>query len=112
MLINAINNLSFELALLIFGLASWRVGFFIANEDGPFSFMDTLRYALGVRFDEYNNRIGKNTFADGLICVYCNTLWISLFWIILYSISASIAVLLALPFAVGAIALITHKAGA
>lgn len=65
--------------ILILSLAIARVSLFIAMEDGPFRFMDKVRYLVGVRPDETGlGHYGTNTFAEGLICYRCNSFWVAL----------------------------------
>lgn len=65
-----------EFVLLV--LASWRLTSLIVQEDGPFEIFARLRRLIGVRYDEYNQPIiYTNTFARGITCVWCASMWVS-----------------------------------
>jgi hypothetical protein len=48
------------------------------TESGPFGLLHKIRYWSGVRFDATSDPYGTNNFADGLLCMKCNSVWIGL----------------------------------
>ncbi len=74
---------------------------------GPFSVLGKLRHLVGVRFDEHSQPYGLNMVAEGSLCVYCNSLWIGIFMVILYSMGAPLWVFL--PFALSAVAIVMSR---
>lgn len=67
--------------LLILILANWRLTSLVVDESGPGEVLDYLRHLAGVRERrDSNNRIieryGTNTFADGLVCIWCASVWV------------------------------------
>ena len=63
---------------VILALATYRLSLLLAAEDGPLYVLARLRYMVGVRADEYGNLYGDNNFAEGLICQWCNSVWLGL----------------------------------
>jgi hypothetical protein len=62
--------------LLFLVLATWRATSLLVNEDGPFEAFAKFRYWAGVRYDSVRGVwYGENTFAEGLTCVWCVSLW-------------------------------------
>lgn len=96
----------FLLALLILAPATWRLSSLIAREDGPGGFLGWVRYRVGVRTDKYNVQYGENDFAKGLICLWCNSIWIGILWTAFYWLFGPPLLWVALPFAISGIALL------
>ncbi|MHA2046496.1 MAG: hypothetical protein ACW99G_17045 [Candidatus Thorarchaeota archaeon] len=61
-------------------LAAYRLSDMVADpfQEGPFGIFIALRDLAGVYFDEYSNAQGRNNFARGLLCQYCNSVWIGI----------------------------------
>lgn len=70
--------------LIIIFLASYRVSDLLSDttQEGPFGILLGLRVWSGVYFDEYSNAQGSTSFARGLLCQYCNSIWIGLLFTI------------------------------
>ena len=94
---------------LILALATWRLASLLATEDGPFDMFLRFRLLVGVGYDGYGNPIGLNTFAKGLSCVWCSSIWFGFFWTVLFIVFNDIAVYLSLPFALSAGAVIVER---
>lgn len=65
-----------EIFVLI--LATWRLASLLSREDGPWALLATLRHSLGVRHDERGVPYGTNTVAEGVLCLWCCSMWIGL----------------------------------
>lgn len=97
------------IALLILAFATYRFGSLLAWESGPYEILLKIRYAIGVRYDELNKPYGGNEVAKMILCLYCNTVWIALVLVILYSMFGTIVLALCLPFAISAGAIAIHE---
>lgn len=96
--------------LLVLTLACYRLSEMLANdkEDGPWFILSKFRHWVGVRYDDHSRAYGNNHWAEGLLCVYCNSMWFGILLAMLYVILGDIAVLLVSPFALsGAVVLAT-----
>ena len=64
------------IAFVLLVLATWRLSSLIAFESGPFDVFGRIRHIVGVRYDEYSQpTIFKNTFARGIVCFWCVSVW-------------------------------------
>ena len=107
---------------LIFALATWRVASLVADEDGPWMVLERLRDALGVTYiavtDDLGQptgeaeRAGTNVVAEAMICVWCNSIYIGLFFALLHLIAPLSSYYMALPFALSATAVLIKSKGA
>lgn len=79
------------------------------NQSGPFGFLDWLRSKAGVRFNQMNVAYGTNSLAEGLLCVYCVSVWIGTGFTVLFYFAPTWAFWLALPFALSALAIVANK---
>lgn len=71
--------------LLIIGLATWRIGHILAKEDGPFEIVKKIRKLFGtVTDDQTDAEHGTNTLSEGILCIWCNTVWIGLVFSVLF----------------------------
>ena len=69
--------------LVILALASWRLAYMLVNEDGPGAVFSRLRYRAGVRSVVTRDNAGQpvaskvalNGLAEGLMCVWCVSVW-------------------------------------
>lgn len=64
--------------LLIAILAAYRLTLLISSEGGPYAVLERFRYLVGVRLDEYSKPYGTNTWARGILCPYCLSVWVGL----------------------------------
>jgi hypothetical protein len=90
------------LIILVISLAVWRISnlLYDVEQAGPLGLMDKVRFFLGVRFDNEGQPITEpGSLAEGVLCVYCNSLWIGLSFTLLFVINKMVAFVVALPFA-------------
>jgi len=57
-------------------LATWRISHMLIHEAAPYDLLSKLRYRVGVRYDKESKPYGTNEFARGLLCPYCNSVWL------------------------------------
>ncbi len=86
------------MSFAILALAVWRLSSLLAREGGPFDIFTKLRYFLGVRFDERSKPIATNSISEGVLCIWCNSIWIGLFASLLISSNAIDVVINTLAF--------------
>lgn len=78
-----------EFFLLV--LAVWRITSLVSLEDGPWDIFAKFRHFIGVRYDEYSQpTIFKNTFAKGIVCVWCASVWFAFVGAILSPYTANV----------------------
>lgn len=90
----------------ILALATFRISSLVAEEDGPFGVFEGFRKTVGVRRDEKGENYGTNNFSVGLVCIWCNSIWIAVAFMGIYIFSEQIAVILAFPMALSSAALL------
>jgi hypothetical protein len=98
--------------LVLFIAAVWRLSNLLANEDGPFHFVKTLRSKIAraeVRSRRKNGFISKLHLYEGVNCEYCNSIWFGTFFAVLYLVAPTVAFTLALPLALSTGAIIIKK---
>lgn len=94
---------------LILALATFRISNLIADEDDPFGLFEWVRGKIGVRRDGQGENYGTNNFAVGVVCVWCNSIWVGVALMALYMFSKQITVWIAFPLALSTVALITDE---
>lgn len=89
--------------LFVLMLATWRLSNLLvdAGESGPFNLLHKIRYAAGVRYDDYSQPYGTNEVARALTCLWCTSVWIGALVTAVYALSPLVLWLL-LPFALSA----------
>ena len=97
------------LDLLILGLAVWRFSSLLVQEGGPWDIFARLRHRIGVRYDAESLPYGRNEFAKGIVCTWCISVWLGLIATAMYLLAPRITVLLALPFALSAFAIVIDE---
>lgn len=70
------NPTLLEIGLIAF-LATYRLTIMFNSESGPGDIFTRLRTRAGVRYDEHSRPYGKNWFAEGILCFYCLSVWVS-----------------------------------
>lgn len=88
------------LDFFILALATYRLSRFVATEEGPFSFMEKIRWLCGVQYDEASNPYATNGFAELLICMYCNSFWIGALMLVIW---LYVSPLIVYPFSLSAV---------
>ncbi len=88
-------------------LLTWWVAKLISQEYGPAGVFMRLRYAVGIRYDEYSTVVYKNELAHLVGCIRCLSVWVG--WAVSFFIldSSSIINVLSygLVFSAGAVVL-------
>jgi len=92
--------------LLILWLATWRLASLLANEAGPLNVFDWLRDRLGVKTDVIGQVYAENSLAEGVMCVWCNSLWFGTLWTVLYYFLPVLALWMALPLALSTLTVV------
>jgi hypothetical protein len=95
--------------LLIYALATFRIASLIAQERGPWDAFGKLRDVCGVRYDDAGQPYALNEVARMLTCVWCNSVWVALFWLVVKWLWPEHALWLAFSFAVSGAALILYE---
>lgn len=91
--------------LIVLVLATYRLSHMLANEweAGPAGLLSKLRERAGLLWTEAGDPVTPpGSFVDGLMCTYCNSVWIGVAFAALYAILMSLglpAYLLFLPLA-------------
>lgn len=68
-------DLAFIIAVL--GLATYRISFMVANEEGPFSIFERLRVLMGA-YDQDETGKPPTIWGRGISCPLCVGFWVSL----------------------------------
>lgn len=96
----------FVVAILALPFAVWRLSSIFVSESGPFNIMDKVRYRVGIRYNEYNQVYGTNTFADLFTCVWCMSVWVSALLVIIMIIDSFVGAMINIALAGSCIAII------
>ena len=105
------NNIT-TIQLVLFIAATWRLSNLLANEDGPFHFVKTLRSKIAraeVRSRRKGGFLSKLHLYEGVNCEYCNSIWFGSFFATLFLIAPSVALALAFPLALSTGAVLIKK---
>lgn len=70
-----IDALGLFLALVVYGLVTFRVTSFFVRESGPFSVFARIRDLAGIKYDDYSRPVAKNPIAEMLNCFKCASVW-------------------------------------
>jgi hypothetical protein len=85
------------LALVILGLATWRLSHMLSREDGPGHMFACLRGFLGVRESLQGTRSADTFLGQLIACPLCLSVWIAAFlliaWLLVPALQVVIAVL-------------------
>jgi hypothetical protein len=97
--------------IVLMALATWRIANMLADTDqsGPFNLLDKFRLVAGVRFDAQSQPYPINNFAEGLLCVTCNSVWIGIGFAALYAASPVAAFWFSLPLVFSAVAMLLNR---
>lgn len=99
------------LELLVVGLAVWRVSSLLTYERGPFHIFEWVRSLAGIKHNDTGKVVAfPNTYWGELLsCVWCISPYIALIATVLYYVLGSAFIWACLPFALSALAILTHK---
>ena len=92
------------LDVAILALATWRLAHLFAFEDGPFHIFYRLRKAAGQRLNADGIPYNTTHLAEGLACLWCNSVWFGVLLTVMFAICGRIALMVALPLALSCIA--------
>jgi len=97
------------LHFIILIMAIWRLSSLIAREDGLFDVFGKIRVMLGVRYDKHGFPYGSTHISEGLICMWCNSIWLGILFAITYHFYPDITIALSFPFALSTGALVMER---
>ncbi len=97
------------LEFIIFALATWRLASLLAAESGPYDVFARLRAWAGVEYTPDERVIANTELARGLVCVWCNSVWIGAGWALAWYLWPG-SWWLAAPLALSAAAVLVQKA--
>lgn len=93
--------------VIVGGLAVWRFSYMLIAETGPFHLFTFIREMVGIEHykDGTPASYPETFFGELFSCIYCTSVWVAfLFWLLLL-LHSGVAVVLATPFAISAIAI-------
>lgn len=94
---------------LLIGLACWRLSNMIVDEEGPWLIFERLREWIGVD-EEYEGLYPEDEWYKKIFeCVWCCSVWVALGITLVYAFYPGAALLLCLPFAISALAILAHQ---
>jgi len=94
------------LEFVVLALATWRIASLLAQEAGPFDVFPRLRKVTGVTYDADGVPHGTGVIAEGITCIWCNSMWVGIVVALAWWLAPDIAFWLALPFALSACAVL------
>ena len=97
------------LDVVILALTNYRLSLLVAQEDGPLDILIRFRVFAGVQHNEMGEPYGSNNFAEGLLCQWCNSVWIGIILTILYFYFGSGLIWGCLPLALSAFVVILSR---
>ena len=95
-------------AVVVLGLATWRLASMLATEEGPWSIFERLRRRIGIRRGDEGVPYAESELAKGLMCVWCNSVWIGAAMTIFYVLLGDVVMYLTMPLALSAVAVIVE----
>jgi len=98
--------LDYVFAMLIIGCATWRLSHMILFEGGPFDFFIEIREEIGIEHDVDGSPLvyPDSLFGSLFSCLSCMSMWVAIGFIIVLLIFPTLTIVLSMPFAVSAIA--------
>lgn len=94
---------------LVLSLATWRLTSLVVKEDGPWNILARLRHRVGVRYNENSTAFGLNVVGAAFACTWCASVWVGAAVCILYLLLRTTALVVCLPLALSAAALIVER---
>ena len=95
------------LDLVLFGLATFRIAHLFVWERGPFDIFPWIRARVGAT--NFNPSLSKGFLAGVFSCVWCMSVWVSMFFTAVALYNKEIASWVALPFSLSAIAILIRE---
>lgn len=92
---------------VVLALATWRIAYLVQFERGPFAVFSRLRERLGIEHDEDGEPVSWPDSEPGRLvgCIRCGSVWTGVCLVGLYLAWPLAATVLALPFALSAVAI-------
>lgn len=94
--------------LLTFGLATWRIAAMLVYEDGPKYILKAFRERVGIEYDIKGEieTVKENLLAGVLSCLWCCSVWVGAFFVLLHLFYPLMAMKIATAFALSAVAIV------
>lgn len=96
------------LDILIVALAVARLSAMLVTEEGPYEMLARLRNRIGIRFDEFSFPYPTTELSKLFSCVYCMSVWVGVFFTVLYFFLPKVAVVVSFPFALSSVAILFY----
>lgn len=98
----------------IYALAIWRLSNLLVYEDGPWLMFEHLRLRLGLQppeFPEMPRQTDPPNKMPGslLACLWCISITVAVFFVVVYAINRNVAFWMALPLALSAVACLLDR---
>lgn len=106
---NSVDALGLFLALLVYGMVTWRITSLLVAENGPLHIFARLRDVLGVSYDEHSRCVSHNPIAEALCCFKCTSIWIALLVVIAWMYSPDPLIFIARVAALSTIAILIQS---
>jgi hypothetical protein len=94
---------------VVLSLAVYRLSIMLVDESGPFDIFDKLRYAAGIRYDQFSQAHSNKVVGKALLCVNCTSVWVAFAACIAYAILPTVTLLISMPFAVSSVAILIYE---
>lgn len=96
---------------VVLAMATWRISVMLSKETGPFHIFEKIRELTGIKHDIDGNvlHIPQKMFAELLSCVWCDSVWVGTFWVLLWLFFPQISLFIALPFALSTLAILVDR---
>jgi hypothetical protein len=91
------------LEFIVYCMATWRISSLLVNEAGPFDVFVKIREAFGIKHNEkIPYEYPETFFAQLLSCVWCVSIWVAAFIVLLWLVIPGVVLILSLPLALSA----------
>lgn len=99
------------LDIFILFLSVWRIASLFSSEEGPFHIFRKIRENAGIKHDENGQpeMWGDKYLANMLSCIWCSSVNIAIIETVFYYFFPEIAIIIFLPFALGALVLLFER---
>lgn len=96
--------------LIVLTLSTWRLSSLLVQEAGPWNIFLKIRTVFSIVHDDNDVAISwpSGFFQDILTCVWCASVWVAIFTVVLWSWVPELTLLVMLPFALSAGAIVIN----